>query len=805
MKKSVRIFWRIFLGGFLAVVLLIILCAYGVFGEMPSLKELENPSLLQTSEVYADDGTLMGKYYLERGNRSNVEYKDISKNLVDALIATEDVRFHNHSGIDYKRTASAVLSAGSRGGASTITQQLAKALLDHQRGSKANRVIQKIKEWIIAIKLERNFTKEEIIALYLNAVFYGENSYGIRNASRTYFQLEPDRLNVEQAALLVGIVNAPSLYNPRRNPKAALDRRNVVISRMATNGKISEAEAVKLKAKPIKLNYNQLDENVGYAPYFREILREELKEILKDTKNPDGKPYNIYNDGLKIYTTINPRMQEYAEEAMYSHMPAMQKILNSTSFIKNGDIWKGHENVLEAAMKNSDRWRNLAEDGLSDKEIRANFKQKVPMKVFAWNAKREKDTVMTPMDSIKYHRLMFQGSFMAMDPITGEVKAWVGGINFKNYKYDHVNLKTKRQIGSTVKPFLYAQAVEERGMNAETVLERTAVKFPGGWVPSQKICKGGTMSFAAALAWSDNCCSAHVMEQVGPGPFADFLSRIGIPTKVEAHPSNALGACDLSLFELMWGYTIFPGRGFSTKPYYITRIEDRNGNTIKRFDYSANRKEAISEITAYKMTKLMQGTVDVGTAAGLRGRLGAAAMGGKTGTTNDNTDAWFMGYVPQLLAGGWIGCDDRFIHLGKSDTRGYGGFAARPIWEYFMKKVYADKKLGLDKSAVFVKPENMDSEILSADPYSMLTDQPPPGAEGTDIGAGSSQDYENTEYIGPESQKIPDEENPVKKDTIKATQKKEESISDTKPIGAPVDEKKKKKGLLRRIFDKKDN
>jgi penicillin-binding protein 1A len=427
------------------------------------------------------------------------------------------------------------------------------------------------------------------------------------------------------------------------------------------------------------------------------------------------------------------------------------------------------------------------------------------MKVFAWNAKREKDTVMTPLDSIKYHRQMFQGSFMAMDPITGEVKAWVGGINFKNYKYDHVNLRTKRQIGSTVKPFLYAQAVEERGMTAETVLERTAVKFPGGWVPSQKICKGGTMSFASALAWSDNCCSAHVMEQVGPGPFADFLSRIGIPTKVEAHPSNALGACDLSLFELMWGYTIFPGRGFSTKPYFITRIEDRNGNTIKRFDYSANRKEAISEITAYKMTKLMQGTVDVGTAAGLRNRLGAAAMGGKTGTTNDNTDAWFMGYVPQLLAGGWIGCDDRFIHLGKNDTRGYGGYAARPIWEYFMKKVYADKTLGLDKSATFVKPDNMDNEILSADPLAYLTDQPPPGAEGTDIGAGSSQDYENTEYIGPESQKIPDEDKPVeKRDTTRSSAKKEDPV-DAKPIGAPVDDKKKKKGLLRRIFDKKDN
>lgn len=807
MKRSVRIFWRIFIGGLALFVLLVILCAYGVFGEMPSLKELENPSLLQTSELYASDGTLMGKYYREKGNRSNVEYRDLSQHLINALVATEDERFYSHSGIDFRRTLSAAATLGRRGGASTITQQLAKALLDHQPGkNKANRMIQKLKEWIIAIKLERNFTKEEIIALYLNAVPFGDNIYGIRNATRTFFQKEPDRVNVEEAAMLIGMLKGNSLYNPRRNPKAALDRRNVVLNQMAKNGKISDAEAIKLKAIPIKLNYNKMDENRGYAPYFRDVIREELKEILKDTKNPDGEPYDIYDDGLKIYTTINPRMQEYAEEAVYSHVPVMQKILNSTSYIKDGSIWKEHQNILDAAMKNSDRWQNLADDGLSDKEIKASFYQKIPMKVFAWNAKREKDTIMTPMDSIKYHRQMLQASFMVMDPITGEVRAWVGGISFKTYKYDHVNLKTKRQIGSTVKPLLYAQAIEERGMNAQTELERSAVYFPGsGWVPSQKVCKGGVMSLASALAWSDNCATAHVMQQVGAAQFSDFLSRINIPTRVEAHPANALGACDLSLFELMWGYSIFPGRGFSTKPYFITRIEDRNGNTIKRFDYSVNRKEAISEITAYKMTQLMQGTVDVGTAKGLRGRLGAAAMGGKTGTTNDNTDAWFMGYVPQLEAGGWIGCDDRFIHISKNDERGYGGFAARPIWEYFMKKVYGDKTLGIDRSAVFAKPENMDNEILSADPLATVSDLPPPGAEGVDVGAGTSQDY-NNEYIGPESQKVPDDEDKPrdKKDTI-LSRKENSSSENAKPIGTAVEEKKKKKGFLRRIFDKKDN
>ena len=663
MKSSVRFFWLLFLFGFLGFILIVLLANFGVFGKMPSLRELENPSIVQSSEVYAVDGTHMGKYYRERGNRSNVEYRDISKTVIDALVATEDERFYSHSGIDLKSTLRAVFLLGKQGGGSTISQQLSKTLLAQGSRNKAWRVIEKLKEYIISIKLERNFTKDEILAIYLNAVPFGDNVYGIRNASRTFFQKEPDRLSVDEAALLIGMLKGNTIYNPRKNYKAAFDRRNVVIHQMEVNNKISHAEAVKFKTLPIKLNYRKLDENTGYAPYFREILKEEIKNSLKDIKKPGGGSYDIYDDGLRIYTTINTKMQEYAEEAVTYWMPEMQKAMNGTGYIKNGSIWKGKDDILEAAMKQSDRWKNLADAGLSDKEIKASFSQKILMKIFAWNAKRERDTVMTPLDSIKYHKQMMQASFMAMDPVTGEVKAWVGGISFKTYKYDHANIKTKRQIGSTVKPFLYAQAVEERGMTAETELERSAVFFPGsGWVPSQKICKGGVMSFASALAWSDNCCSAHVMQQVGAAQFSDFLARINIPTKVEAHPSNALGACDLSLFELMWGYSIFAGRGFSTKPYFITRIEDRNGNTIKRFDYSANRKEAISEITAYKMTQLMQGTVDVGTAAGLRNRLGAAAMGGKTGTTNENTDAWFMGYVPQLEAGGWVGCDDRFIH-----------------------------------------------------------------------------------------------------------------------------------------------
>ena len=802
MKRSVKIFWKIFFGGFIAFVLLVLLASWGVFGPMPSLKKLENPSILQATEVFADDGTLMGKYYLEKGNRSNVEYKDISKYVVDALVSTEDERFYNHSGIDFKSTLRAVMLLGREGGGSTLTQQLAKALLDHEgKKSKAIRVIQKLKEWIIAVKLERNFTKEEIIALYLNAVPFGNNVYGIRNASLTFFQKEPDRLKVEEAAVLVGMLKGNSIYNPQRNYKAAFDRRNVVLRQMVKNNTLSDIEYNKLKALPIETNFKKLDENTGYAPYFREILREDLKTILKGIKKPDGDTYDIYDDGLKIYTTINPRMQEYAEIAIAEWMPTMQKYLNATGNIKNGTVWKEFKNVLDAAMKNSDRWANMKDDGFSDEEIKRAFNKKIPMKVFAWNAKREKDTVMSPYDSIKYHKQVMQASFMAMDPVTGEIKAWVGGVDFKTFKYDHVNLRTKRQVGSSIKPFLYAQAMEERGFSPETPVEDVQQDFGSNrLVPATtKSCTGRTMTMASALAFSKNCASAYIMKQVTPKAFEDFVSRIGIPTDIGPHPANALGACDLSLYEMLWGYTVFAGRGFSTKPWYISRIEDRNGNVIVRFDYSVNRKEALNDVTAYKMVRMMQGTVDIGTAAGLRNRLGAAEMGGKTGTTNDNSDAWFMGYSPQLLAGVWVGCDDRFIRLNKNDTRGYGGTAARPIWEAFYKKVYADKKLGIDREARFSKPDNLELEMNSADPLNLLDSIPPPAAEGEDQKVNES-DFEimkSREYIGPESKPITDDDKDKKS-------KKDTASTQAVKIGEPQPEEKKKKGIFNKIFGKKE-
>ncbi len=799
MKKGIRVFWKVFFFGLSLFVVFIVAVTLGAFGKLPSLKELENPSILQSSEVFAADGTLMGKYYIERGNRSNVSYRDISPHVINALVATEDERFYDHAGIDAKSTMRAVFLLGKEGGGSTITQQLAKTLLDQGSKNKAWRVIEKFKEYIVAIRLERNFTKEEIIALYLNAVPFGDNIYGIRNAARTFFQKEPYQLSVDESALLVGMLKGNSIYNPRIHPKEAKERRNVVIDQMQKNEKIVEAEAAKYKALPIKINYKKMDENTGYAPYFREVLRNEISDVLKGVKNADGDNYSVYKDGLKIYTTINPKMQDYAEESVAQQMPILQKALNNQRNIKNGSVWEGHENVLDAAMRSSDRWKAMKDDGLGDKDIKQTFLTKVPMKVFAWNPKREKDTVMTPMDSIKYHRQMMQTGFIILDPITGEVKAWVGGINFKTYKLDHAQLSVKRQVGSSIKPFLYCEAIEERGMSPEsTVMDQQQDFGNGQLVPATtKSCKGSAMSMASALAYSRNCASAYIMKQVGPAQFANFLSQnLHIPTEVKPFPSIALGSCDLSLYEMMWGYTIFAGSGYSTKPVFINRIEDRNGNVIYRSNIGANRKQAVSEASAYKMCRMMQGPVTVGTAKGLMQDLGVKEMGGKTGTTNDNADAWFMGYTPQLLAGVWVGCDDRFIRI--ESAQGYGGTAARPIFQAFFKKALNDKNLGLDKQAVFSVPADMENEITNATINEIIPNSD--NAEGDNQNM-NAQDYtlDTTSYQNMK----PESEVPVKDDDPKKEPKKD--TTGKKQIGSPVqEEKKEKKGFFKKLFGGKN-
>jgi penicillin-binding protein 1A len=741
--RWVRIFWISFFSGLLAFILLLVFIVMGAFGKLPSLHELENPTLVLASEVYSDDGSPMGKYYTEKGNRTHVDYKDISPNVIHALVATEDERFYEHSGIDGIGVMRAILKFGRDGGGSTITQQLALNMFNGERShNKFRRGIQKLKEWIIAIQLERNFTKEEILALYLNDVSFSDNVYGIRGAARTFFQKEPADLSVDEAALLVGMVNNPRFFNPRTNPKAAMIRRNTVINRMATNHYITDADATTFKQKPIDIgHYRKLDENNGLAPYFRDVLRGELKKWCKEHMNPaTGEPYNLYQDGLKIYTTINPRMQQYADEAVAQAMPVWQKVLDSQPNVRNGDIWKGHLNVLEAAMHSSERWRAEEEDSMTAPEIRNSFHVPVKMKVFAWNAARQKDTIMTPLDSIKYYHQMLQTGFMVMDPITGAVKAWVGGIDFSNYKFDHVNINTKRQVGSSIKPFLYSLAIEDFNFTPQTECEAVQQYFPEykAYVPARANSKvSGTRTMATGLAWSINEVAAYIMKQFGPdGPkrFAEFLHQMNIPTAVQPYPSLALGACELSLYEMMWGYTVFPSEGISTQPYYITRIEDKHGNVLERFQ--PDHKEVLNRLTAYTMTRMMQGPVDFGTAAGLRERLGLAEMGGKTGTTNDNSDCWFLGYTPQLQAGVWVGCDDRFIRL--DGRRADGGHVARPVWESFFSKALSDGKLGLDKKAIFARPDSIGPLY---DYTNLIEKTPPPGAEGVDQGNGAANQY----------------------------------------------------------------
>ncbi len=795
MTRPVRIFWKTFFGGFALLIVFFLMLNYGWIGSMPDLEDIENPSASLASQVYAEDGTLMGKYYIE--DRINVKYKDISKYAIDALVATEDKRFYDHSGIDGKSLARAFIYLGSEGGASTITMQTAKNLFTENWSTKnfILRGLQKLKECIIAVKLERNFTKEEILTLYLNTVAFGDNVFGIRNASKTFFQKEPDRINVEEAAVLIGMINGPGVYNPRSNPKKALDRRNLVLNRMVSFKALDEKEANTLKLQPIELNYKKLDETTGLGPYFRMVLGEEMKKWCKEHKKNNGDTYDLYRDGLKIYTTINPRMQLYAEEAVAKHISYMQKLLNTQENFRNGTVWEGFENVLDQIMKQTDRWRNLKKAGLTDEETQKTFFQKIPMHVFAWNNTRGKDTLMTPYDSIKYHRQMLQAGFMVMDPLNGQIKAWVGGIDFKTFKYDHANINTKRQVGSTIKPLLYSLAIEEAGFTPTTEVQDVQQSFGSyGMVPNTpKTCTGGTMPMALALAKSRNCASAYILKQLdntannGAKRFVEYLKKCEMKSKLDPYPSIALGATEISLYEMMQAYTMFPGRGFNAKPMYITRIEDRNGNVIAT--YTPQRKEVISDVTAYSVIKMMQGVMTNGTGAGIwqYNVPGGMEIAGKTGTTNNNSDAWFMGYTPQYLAGGWVGCDDRFIRFNSKN--GEGGRAAMPIWAYFFDKAANDPNCGIDTKLAFVKPEIMSNDI-NIDYINGTT--PVLGGEGEDMGTGTSTDYEipkdiKPEEIGGESEIILEV---PKKITETKDPKKPGALPVTAPVNKPADKPK---------------
>src|SRR6478735_2190902 len=758
-KRSVSILWKVFFIGLGLGILIIIAADLGLLGKMPSIEELQNPSASLASQVYADDGTLMGKFYLQ--DRVNVKYADISKYVIQALVATEDERFYEHNGIDPRSVARAVFFLGSQGGGSTITMQTAKNLFTEYSSNMFVRIPQKIKEGIIAIKLERNFTKEEIVTLYLNTVPFSDNVYGIRNAAKTFFQQEPDRLTIEEAATLIGMVNAPTAFNPRLYPARAKERRDFIINKMVNSNFITRSQADALTTKPIVLNYRKLNENTGLAPYFRMVLGEELKKWCKTHTKPDGESYNLYLDGLKIYTTINPKMQLYAEEAVAKHMAYMQKILNSQKDIKSGSVWKGHENVLEAAMKVSERWKNAKKEGMEDEDIRKTFFEKTSMKVFAWSNSREKDTVMTPYDSIKYSRQMLDCGFMSMDPLSGYIKAWVGGIDFKNFKYDHVNINTRRQVGSTIKPLLYSLAIEDAGFTPNTMVVDQQQSFGQyGEVPATTTsCTGNTMPMSSALMWSRNCATAYIMKQLGGDKdnegakrFVDFLKTCNVRTdNIEPYPSIALCSCEISLYEMLQAYSMYPGRGFNVKPMYITRIEDKNGNVLQTF--TPMRKEVISDVTAYSVISMMQGVMQFGTGRRIWSYGVTGEIAGKTGTTNDNSDAWFMGYTPQLLCGAWTGCDDRFIRFN-STALGQGSSAALPVWGYFYNEVEKDKTLPYSDTADFAKP----AVDINEPNYDYINNtQMDLGAQGNDLGSGQSSDYEqgfdnsHPENIAPES------------------------------------------------------
>lgn len=787
-SKPVRFFWKFFFYAWGAGILLILLIYVGLFGKLPSIEELQNPAMMSSSEIYAEDGSLMGKFYLK--DRINVKYQDISPNVIKALVATEDERFYQHSGIDIKSLARAVVFLGSEGGASTITQQLAKALLGQQSSKTIMRVIEKLKEWIVAIRLERNFTKEEILTLYLNMVNYGDETYGIRNAAKTYFQKEPGQLAIEEAAVLVGLLKGSTRYNPRRNPKAAMARRNTVIDQMVRSNFLDRETAKNLKVSPIELKYLKLDENAGIAPYFREVLREEIKKWCKENENPKtGEPYDIYKDGLKIFTTINPKMQEYAEIAVYRHMQNLQKVFNSQRNIKDGSIWKSKEGktVLRNAIKQSDRWRNLKEDGLDEAEIMKSFETPVPMRIFAWNERREKDTTMSPLDSIRYHKQVMQIGLLSVDPLTGEVKAWVGGSNFKRFKYDHVNIKTKRQVGSTFKPILYTLGVMN-GYNPESVLPGGPIDMGGKMIDGD----GGPM--AICLAFSKNPGAVYLINQLGVQRTVDFAKQCGIVNNIPPYPSISLGSADLSLFEMVQAYSMFPGRGFNVKPYFISRIEDKNGNVLASF--RTETKEVISESEAFVMTKMLQGVVDFGTGRALRGAYGISAnIAGKTGTTNDNADGWFIGFSPQLLSGIWVGCDDPFLRM--LNTSG-GSQMAMPAWAYYHQQVFNDKSLNIDALANFIPPANLENEIIynyneTAEAASLLPVEGDESANGRAYVEIPISD--GKEKVVSESKKYEDPE--LTKPNSNAEDINKKPKQDTTAV------KKKRSGIINRIFGKK--
>ena len=698
-------------------IILIFSIGLGLFGPLPSFRDLENPKSNLASEIISDDGVVLGSYFLQ--NRSNVTYNQISPNVINALIATEDIRFYGHSGIDFKRTFTIIFYnlIGKKQGASTITQQLALNLFSEEgrAKNKFKRTIQKFQEWITAVKLERYYTKEEIITMYLNTVDFGAyNAFGIRAAARTYFNTTPAKLTAPQAALLIGMLKGPSLYSPIRNRDRALFRRNTVLANMAKAGYLSESEKEEFQKQDLNLDFNPVNYGEGSAAYFRAVLKKDIQKIFEEKSivKGDGTRYDLDRDGLKIYTTINSQMQEYAEEAQREYLKSLQR--QFTQQWKGRDPFKGFEFLITEGMKRSDRYKQLEEEGKSNDEIWENFRTKTKMTIFSWRG--EIDTVMRPIDSIKYYKMLLRNAVMSMEPQTGYVRAWVGGIDFNHFKYDQVKMGT-RQVGSTAKPFTYAVAINN-GYSPCYQLPNVPVTI-GDWTPRAHNPIPGYLTLKKALASSQNYITANVMKQVGETAVKTLIEKMGITSNVPAVPSICLGSFESSLYDMVGAYSAFVNHGVWTEPIYLLRIEDRNGNIL--YENKPKLVQALDAQTAYVMTDMLKGAVQNGTGSRLQWKYNLRnPIGGKTGTTNNNSDGWFIGITPELVTGVWTGCEDRAIHF-ISTNYGEGANSALPIFALYMKKVYADPSLKYTKGD-FEPPQGGVNITINCDAYGSTPD-----------------------------------------------------------------------------------
>ena len=764
MKTLIRTLWLLFACG-VSVVVISLLCVI-LFAEIPSVDDIERPDMNLATQIISDDGEVLATYHLE--NRIFIDYKDISPYMVQAAVATEDVRFYGHSGIDFRSLARVAVKTvlggdSSQGGGSTITQQLAKILytenlramnggnqndadgVKKKRTSKVGRMFRLVKikmiEWVTAVKLERRYTKDEIMMLYMNKLDFGNSAFGIRAAAMTYFGKSPIDLTVEESATILGIINKTDRYNPVKNPDKSLERRNFVLGQMTKAGYLTQEQKDSLVQLPIVLSYTRQDHHAGLGLYFKDMLLRTMnakqpkrsnyyfkEDYIVDSlqwadnplygwlnKNfkPDGSKYNLYTDGLRINTTINAKMQQYAEEAVVEHLgkDLQKSFWRDIRYKKNrpfsDDIdAETVETLMKQARRWSDRYRNLKKSGMSESKIAKNFNEPVKMRVFSWNSKGYADTVMTPNDSIRYYKSHLRAAFMAIEPHTGHVKAYVGGPNYRYFKYDNVR-QGKRQVGSTIKPFLYTLAMQEGLSPCDKVVNvpQTFVVGDTTWTPKSTDREdwiGQTVTLKWGLTKSSNNISAYLMKQYGPHAMADMMRKMGIGCHIDETYSLCVGSADISVFDMVSAYNTFPSKGVYVNPLFVTRIEDRYGNTLGEFHNP--KREAIGEYTAYLMANLMQGVVNSGTGVRLRAKYGLKGeIAGKTGTTNNQSDGWFIGYTPKLTAGVWVGAEDRSVHF-ESLSLGGGSNMALPIWGLIMQKVLEDGSLGISETDRFIAP-----------------------------------------------------------------------------------------------------